>query len=270
MDELGRSLRAWRDRLSPAAVGLPEQPLRRAPGLRREELAQLAGVSIDYLSRLEQGRAVNPSPQVLEALARALRLSATEREHLFRAAGHVAVRRINRELTPGVQRVLDRFADVPVLVIDPAWTIVQRNAIAAALTGEPEETNVIVAHFLGGGSRVVRDEHELALLEREMVSDLHAALASYPDDPELVELIASLRAGSERFEALWQSQPPRPHSAARKTFDHPEVGLVTLDCDRLSVEGSDLRLIVHTAEPDSPAAAALLSLAAAVRGWVPS
>src|SRR3954462_7056081 len=114
MDELGACLRTWRDRLDPAAAGLNGSRRRRAPGLRREEVAMLAGLSVDYLSRLEQGRASHPSPSVLEPLARTLRLTAAEREHLFRVAGQSLPHhsRIDRHVTPSVQRVLDRLADV--------------------------------------------------------------------------------------------------------------------------------------------------------------
>jgi transcriptional regulator with XRE-family HTH domain len=137
VDELADCLRHWRDRLDPAELGLPAGR-RRAPGLRREEVARLAGVSVDYLSRLEQGRAANPSPSVLAALARTLRLTHEERAHLFRVAGHVETeaRRIDRHITPGVQRILDRLADVPVMVVDAAWEIVALNPLATALLGD--------------------------------------------------------------------------------------------------------------------------------------
>src|SRR3954469_1086861 len=120
-DELAGCLRTWRDRLAPEDVGLPAGGRRRAPGLRREEVAQLAGLSLDYLARLEQGRASNPSPSVLAPLARALRLTAGEADPRCRVAGQAPpAGRISRPLTPGVQRVLDRLTDVPVVVFDAA------------------------------------------------------------------------------------------------------------------------------------------------------
>ena len=136
-DELAACLRTWRDRLTPAEVGLPAGGRRRAPGLRREELAQLAGLSVDYLARLEQGRASHPSPSVLAPLARALRLTDDEREHLFRVAGQAEplAGTINRHVTPSVQRVIDRLSDVPVMVIDAAYELVAANPLAVALTG---------------------------------------------------------------------------------------------------------------------------------------
>src|SRR3954468_2745558 len=136
--ELGACLRSWRDRLGPADAGLPAGRQRRVPGLRREEVAALAGVSVDYLTRLEQGRAASPSPSVLEALARALRLSDDERAHLFRLSGHAEPRAgvMDRHLTPSLQRLLDRLTDLPTMVVDIAGGIVATNALAAALVGD--------------------------------------------------------------------------------------------------------------------------------------
>lgn len=262
--DLATSLRSWRERLAPEEVGLPLQARRRAPGLRREEVAMLAGVSVGYLTRLEQGRARHPSSHVLTALGRALRLSDEEQDHLLRVAGHAAAfsGRMRRHLTPGVQRMLDRLSDVPVVVLDAAWDIVAVNDLAAALTGDESagrgiERNVLWRHFTGAPTRVVRSTHEDMGLEVDAVADLHAALGRYPEDPVLLERIEQLRAVSPRFEELWAARPTAQHTAARKTFEHPEVGRLTLDCDTLSVQGTDLRLIIYTAPPGSPDAEAL-------------
>jgi transcriptional regulator with XRE-family HTH domain len=267
--ELAACLRSWRDRVAPAEVGVPVGALRRAPGLRREEVAQLAGVSVDYLSRLEQGRASNPSASVLGALARALRLSDAERAHLFRLAGHAEPDRgrIGRHLTPGAQRVLDRLADVPVVVLDAAWQIVAVNALAAALIGDPSglparERNIVWRHFTGLPSRFVRTPQEDARLEVEAVADLHEALGRHPDDDELRALIDDLRRVSPRFAELWEQRPVARRVASRKTIDHPEVGRITLDCDVLTVGGSELRLIVYSAAPGSDDAGRLALLGA--------
>jgi transcriptional regulator with XRE-family HTH domain len=268
VDELAQCLRTWRDRVQPADVGLPHQALRRTPGLRRQELAQLAGLSVDYLTRLEQGRSANPSPQVLGALARALRLSAAEHAHLFRVAGQApsGSGRMDRHLTPSIQRVLDRLIDVPVMVTDAAWTVVARNELASALLGDPSELrgrerNILWRYFTQSApGRVVRDQGSVAAFEAEAVADLHEALGRYPADPELRSLIDDLRRASERFEELWQSRPVAPRASSRKTFEHPEVGRLTLDCDVLSVVGSDLRLVVYSAAPGSPDAEALALL----------
>jgi transcriptional regulator with XRE-family HTH domain len=266
-DELAGCLRSWRDRLSPAEVGLPAGGHRRAPGLRREEVAQLAGLSVDYLARLEQGRASNPSPSVLAPLARALRLSDEERDHLFRVAGHAepAAGSISRHVTPGVQRVLDRLADVPVAVVDASWQLIAANRLATALMGDlsgepPRMRNILWRHFTGAPSRVVRVPDEDDAMEAEAVADLRDALGRYPDDEPLRELVDDLRRISPRFAELWEQRSVGRRSASRKTFLHPEVGSLTLDCDVLTVRGSDLRLVVYTAPPGSPDADALAVL----------
>jgi DNA-binding XRE family transcriptional regulator len=263
-DDLSGCLRSWRDRLAPAAVGLPTQALRRAPGLRREELAQLAGLSVDYLTRLEQGRARHPSLQVLTSLARALRLDDQERDHLFRLAGQAPPEpgRITQHLTPGVLHLLDRLGDVPVTVVDAAWEVIAWNALSAALVGEPSpragrERNILWRHFTGGRGRVVRDAEETRAFEADAVADLHAALGRYPDDPKLRSLIADLREASERFATLWETRPVAVLGSSAKTFEHPEVGRITLDCDVLRAQGTDVRIIVHTPRPGSPDADAL-------------
>jgi transcriptional regulator with XRE-family HTH domain len=265
MDELAACLRQWRDRLDPAEVGLAAGR-RRAPGLRREEVAQLAGVSVDYLARLEQGRASNPSPSVLAALARTLRLTREERAHLFRVAGHAepGAGHIDRHLTPGVQRILDRLADVPVMVVDAAWEIVALNALATALLGDlaAGERNLLRRHFTGGDSRLVRSAAEDAAHEEEAVADLREAAGRYPQDERLRTLIEDLSVASPRFAELWDRPAVATRAASRKTFAHPEVGLVTLDCDVLTVQDSDLRLVVYTAAPGSPDASALALLGA--------
>jgi transcriptional regulator with XRE-family HTH domain len=135
--EFGRTVRRWRDRVAPETVGVPVGRRRRATGLRREELAALAGISADYLTRLEQGRAIAPSAQVVEALARALRLSDTERDLLYQLAGHAAPGPgiVSSRLTPSVQRLLDRLAHTPVVVYDATWTLVLANAPYDALMG---------------------------------------------------------------------------------------------------------------------------------------
>jgi transcriptional regulator with XRE-family HTH domain len=262
VDELAGCLRAWRDRLQPQDVGLPAGAQRRAPGLRREEVAMLAGVSVDYLSRLEQGRAQHPSPSVLEPLARTLRLTDAEREHLFRVAGHQPTGRIDRHVTPSVQRVLDRLADVPVVVLDAAWNVVAWTPPAAALHGDyssrhGRERNVAWQFFSGAPGRIVRDTDEDAAMESDAVADLRDALGRYPDDPELRALIEDLRRTSERFDDAWRRRPVAQRTSSRKTIDHPQVGRLTLDCDVLTVAGSGLRLVVYTAQPGSPDESAL-------------
>jgi transcriptional regulator with XRE-family HTH domain len=259
--ELGAALRGWRDRVSPADAGLPAGRARRAPGLRREELALLAGMSADYITRLEQGRATAPSAQVLGALSRALRLSREEQDHLFRLAGQAPPRsgQISGQLTPSVQRLLDQLTGVPVGVNDAAWNLIAWNPLWAALTGDPSgktgrDRNVLWGYFTGRHARVVRTAEETARFEESSVADLRSATARYPDDQDLRRLVADLRAASPRFEELWDSRVVGTHRDSHKTFDHPDVGLVTVDCDVLTVDGSDLRIIAYTAPPGSEAA----------------
>jgi transcriptional regulator with XRE-family HTH domain len=255
VDDLAASLRAWRDRLSPAEA----DARRRAPGLRRQEVADLAGLSVGYLTRLEQGRATHPSPLVLSALARALRLTTDEREHLFRLAGHAppSADRMNRHVTPSVRRLLDRLHDLPVLVYDAAWEIVEMNPLGAALLGEPEDRNIARGHFTGDQSRVVWTEKEGSNFEAGIVSDLRVASARFPADERLASLIEELRRDSPRFAELWDERPAAVHTTARKTLVHPQAGRLTLDCDVLLVHGTDLRIIVYSAPPGSADADAL-------------
>jgi transcriptional regulator with XRE-family HTH domain len=256
-NELGHSIRAWRDRLDPGAAGLSAGARRRAPGLRREELASLAGLSVDYLARLEQGRATNPSPQVLAALARALRLSDEERGHLYLVAGQAppGSGTIDRHLTPGVQRMLDRLEEMAVTVYDATWELVAWNPLGAALLGDLEaldgrERNLVWREFIGTPhSRFHRGGEETTRFRRELLSDLHAALGVYPEDERLATLVADLRAGSEEFEELWAHGSIAVRTASRKVVEHPEVGPILVDCDVLTVRASDLRLIVYSAAP---------------------
>ncbi|MEU7467527.1 helix-turn-helix transcriptional regulator [Streptomyces sp. NPDC044984] len=257
-EELARCLRGWRDRLTPATVGLPTGGRRRAPGLRRAEVALLAGLSVDYLARLEQGRAGNPSPSVVESLSRALRLSDDENAYLFRLAGHAdpRVNGISRHLAPGVRRLLDRMTDTPVLVLDAAWQVVAANPLLIALLGEvsagpARDQNLLWRHFTGVPSRVVATAEQDAAFESAATADLRAAAGRHPDDPLLRDLIADLRRTSPRFETLWQARVVARHASTRKTIHHPEVGPLTLDCDVLTVEGSDLRVVLYTAVPGS-------------------
>ncbi|MFD3504024.1 helix-turn-helix transcriptional regulator [Streptomyces sp. NPDC058676] len=254
--ELGHALRRWRDRVSPQTAGLPTGGRRRAAGLRREELGLLAGISVDYVTRLEQGRASHPSGQVVEALGRALRLTGDERAYLFRLAGLVppGPETVPAHITPSVQRLLDRLVDTPVGVSDAAWTLLLANPMYAALMGDPSERrgferNGVWRNFTGASTRVRHTPEEMRAFEAAMVSELRATAQRYPEDPQLRCLIAQLRADSERFAELWEAGVVGRLEGSRKTIEHPQVGVVRLDCDVLSVAGSDLRVIVYTARP---------------------
>lgn len=266
--ELAGSLRTWRDRVSPADAGLSTGPRRRVPGLRRQEVAELAGLSVEYLARLEQGRAGQPSDAVLASLARVLRLSDQERAHLFRLAGQAEPLsgQIKRHVTPSVQRILDRLTDTPVTVVDASWQCVLSNAMGYALTGDTtrlphREQNLAWTTFMNTPTRYVRTDEEERLLRLEVVADLREAWVRYPQDAMLRELIADLRSVSPAFESLWEQRiPPQPTPVTR-TFLHPDLGTITLECDILTVRDSDLRLLVYTAAPGSEAASRLDLLA---------
>ena len=257
--EFGQAVRRWRDRASPEAAGLPAGGHRRAAGLRREELALLAGISVDYITRLEQGRATSPSAQVVEALARALRLAPDERAHLFRLAGLMppGPETVPGYITPSVQRLLDRLTGTPVAVYDATWTLLVANPPYAALMGDPSgwrghERNGVWRNLVGPASRVRQTPEERQALQQALVADLRAAAGRYPADQRLRALITDLRANSARFAELWDSGAVGRQQAARKTVDHPQVGPLTLDCDVLTVAGSDLHIMIYTAEPGTP------------------
>jgi transcriptional regulator with XRE-family HTH domain len=256
--EFGRMLRRWRDRVPPEAVGVPVGRRRRASGLRREELAGLAGISADYLTRLEQGRATGPSAQVVEALARALRLSDTERDLAYRLAGHAApgFDVVPSRVTASVQRLLDRLAHTPVVVYDATWTLVTANAPYDALMGATTswrglERNAIWRNLAGPPGRVVHTPQEQAEHEARLVTDLRLTASRYPADRALRRLVAQLAEACPRFTGLWESEelPPLPDPSKHKVIDHPSVGRIALDCDTLIVALDDLRITVYTAEP---------------------
>ncbi|MBF8191032.1 helix-turn-helix domain-containing protein [Nonomuraea sp. K274] len=252
-------LRAWRDRLSPADAGLPAMPGRRAPGLRREELAQLAGLSVDYVLRLEQSRAKNPSPQVVGALARALQLSRAERDQLYRSAGLLPPQdgTVSTHVPPGIQRLAARLGDVPIGVFTAGWTLVWWNAMWSALHSDPSvlptaERNLARALFgsgaVHGSMFAVQAERGQDAFAASIVADLKDAVSRYPADAELDRLVRELRAMSDDFAHHWATQTAAAqHTTDRKTIHHPEVGDILLDCDILLVPGADLRMVTYTA-----------------------
>ncbi|MFG1926461.1 helix-turn-helix domain-containing protein [Cryptosporangium sp. NPDC048952] len=258
MTELGTALRAWRESVGPESVGLPRGGDRRVPGLRREELALMAGVSFDYLVQLEQGRATNPSTQVLQALARVLRLNDVDREALYRLAGLMVPPSgsVPREVPPGVQRMIDRMSDTPVAVFTAAWDVVQWNPLWGELFGEGLAPNMVWGHFAGevpaGASEIERDAAHTDAFERMMVSDLRRAAERYPDDRAVTELIGGLRETNPRFAELWTRYETLPLGGSRKTVVHPELGPITLDCDILAIERADLHIVLNWAAPGTP------------------
>ncbi|WP_370639703.1 helix-turn-helix transcriptional regulator [Allobranchiibius sp. GilTou73] len=267
VDEFAEVLRAWRDRIGPSEVGLPAGAGRRAPGLRREELATLAGVSVEYLVRLEQGRARHPSPQVIGALARALRLTDGERDHLYRVSGAAvpSQRLVSQHIAPGVQRLLDRLGDVPIGVHSAAWDLLWWNPLWAALTGDPSglrgvDRNVAWHHFSHAPGVIAFDDQHAEEFSDDLAADLREAAGRYPDDPALAALIARLRAECPDFERRWSRAHVARHRSSTKTATCTPVGPIEIDCDVLTVPGSDLRIVVYTAVPGSQDASKLALL----------
>lgn len=257
--EFGLAVRRWRDGVAPETVGVPFGSRRRAKGLRREELAGLTGISVDYLTRLEQGRATSPSAQVVEALARALRLGDDDRVQLFTLAGLAAPGpgTVPTRITPSVQRLLDRLASTPVAVFDAAWNLLVANTPYDAVMGETSisrglERNGVWRNLSGALTRVIHTPDEQQDLHAGLVADLRMTAARYPADPGLKRLITELRALPE-FVELWENVATTSDrdQSRHKIIDHPEVGRITLDCDTLMVARDDLRIMVYTAEPGS-------------------
>lgn len=263
--ELATVLRTARSRITPVEAGLAAGTRRQVPGLRREEVALLAGVSVDYVVRLEQGRGPKPSTQVLGALARALRMTELDRDLMFRLAGAEPPQagRIPMVIRPSVLRLLDRMADLPALVLSAKSDILAWNPLAAALFGDFSEhpvhqRNVMWQRFLGDGlSRLVLTPEQEAANAAACVGCLRAVRARYPDDPGLARLLAELRSGSPRFEELWQAGRSSELHSAVKTIDHPEVGRMTFDCDALLVPDADQTVVVYSAAPGTDSASAL-------------
>lgn len=261
--DLGATLRAWRDRISPAAAGLPSGRARRARGLRREELAELTGISVDYVVRLEQGRSTTPSAQVLAALARALQLTNRERDHLYRLARLVppADGEISHHIPPGVHRVLSRLGDAAVAVFAADWQLIWWNRGWAALLGDPSSTSPVLRNFARDSFPIHGDAPRLSqwpvtsltgdAVEAAIVSDLRRATGRFPNDNRLINLIQLLRTGNQRFAELWASGAVRAHREDRKIIEHPAVGSITVDCDVMTDGDAELKIVILTAAPDT-------------------
>ena len=259
--QIGPTLRAWRDRLSPVAAGLPLGNGRRASGLRREELSDLAGISVDYLVRLEQGRAENPSASVVGALAAALRLTDEERDHLYRLArlAPPAEAEISDELPPGVQRILNRLGDTPVAVFAADWQLIWWNHGWTALHGDPTLAPPKFRNFARNKFSTDISAPRLSLwpvsssapemVERAIVSDLRRATGRFPNSRRLSELIEELTTSSALFAALWASGHVGAHREDHKVVEHPAVGPITVDCDVMSDGDAELKIVITTVAP---------------------
>lgn len=216
----------------------------------------LAGISVDYVIRLEQGRADRPSEQVVTAIARTLQLTADERDQLFIAAGLPVPlpTQVPTRVPASVQRLIARLGDVAIGVFSADWTLLTANDAFTALHGPFEdgrERNLLWRHFVLGSSRLVPNAATTDRFERAMVSDLRTATILYPKDGTLRHLVRELSASSAAFAKRWSTVEAAHHRTEHKLLDHPAVGRIALDCDVLTVEGSGLHIVTQTAEPGS-------------------
>ncbi|MEU9311894.1 helix-turn-helix transcriptional regulator [Streptomyces sp. NPDC048256] len=278
--QLADFLRGRRERITPADVGLPAGSRRRTPGLRREEVAQLAFISTEYYTRLEQARAPHPSREVLAQIARALRLSDAERDHLHHLAGTPPgpPPGPSREVRQSIVDLLHRLPQAAAIVLSATYEVIAWNDLAAALLEDfsalpRRDRNLVRRAFLEpwrGGTRLysVSDADEFA---RTAAQHLRGAAGRYPGDPELTALIDELLTGSAEFAELWAAHEVTARPALCKTFDHPLVGLVTVNCDVLDITDRDQRVVIYTAAPGSPSEEALrlLSVVGTQRMHVP-
>lgn len=256
---LGQALRAWRDRLSPHAAGLPHRQVRRTAGLRREELAELAGLSVEYVVRLEQGRARAPSRQVIVGLARALQLSDAERDHLHWLAGLAppAEGGLSERIPSGVSRVLGRVGDAAAAVFAADWRLVWWNSAWASLLGDPTSVPVPLRNFALDTFPIDETGPRLyqwpvtplsgSTAEAAVVADLRRATGRLAGNGRLLDLITALNAGSPAFAALWASGDVGRHRSSRKIVHHPSAGDTTVDCDVLVDGDTDLKIVLLTA-----------------------
>ncbi|MFE3737001.1 helix-turn-helix domain-containing protein [Streptomyces sp. NPDC059134] len=265
-NELGSFLRANRARTEPTDVGLPAGGgSRRVKGLRREEVAVLAGVSADYYARLEQGRERNPSPQVIDAVGRAMRLTPDARTHLFRLAGlHPALTpAAGRDLVhPSLLQLLDAFPAAAAYVLSPAFDVLAKNAVAGALLapfdGTPNMVRVLFQH-----PRAREVFVEWPVVARATVHALRLHAGRFPDDPDISELVSELSTTSAEFRSLWQDNQVENMTRAYKVFVLPETGRIELTYQTFDVhDAPGQQLLVGIPEPGSTGAAAIEALVA--------
>ncbi len=258
--QLADFLRTRRERLRPADVGLVDGLRRRTPGLRREEVAALAGMSTDYYSRLEQARGPHPSTQLLSALARALRLDRDERDHLFYLAGQTppAGRGGADAVSPGMLRVLSMLTDDPAFVVSGTGQLLVQNEMSRLLHGDHAVTSGRDANFVWRW--FTRPEHRLRFPAEEHdrhsrthVADLRATAARRRGDPDVQQLVAELLTASEEFRRLWDSHEVAVRRRDEKVILHPEVGRLDLLCEKLASLDADQTLVMLFPRPGTDA-----------------
>jgi transcriptional regulator with XRE-family HTH domain len=261
--ELGRFLRARRAEITPEEAGIKAGPgLRRTPGLRREELATLAGVSIDYYARLERGRENHPSPAVLDALARALRLGETEHRHLhdlgLRASRRPSANQSapSRTVDPGTGLLLEQLRPFPARVLSRTLDLLASNpgglrTLAGIERWPVRQRNIARYVFLHPVARELFPHWEA--VTRGCVARLRALAGTDPDAPDLAELVDELLLKSTEFTQLWESYDVNAFAQGSKTLQHPEVGRLTLRYQSMLIEGTPgYRLVTYYALPGTP------------------
>jgi transcriptional regulator with XRE-family HTH domain len=270
--DLAAFLRARRARLTPRDAGLPETGRRRTPGLRRQEVAQLAGMSVDYYIRLEQGRGPRPSRQVLSALARALLLNGDEREYLFLTAGESPPQpaRPGREITPGIRHLLDGMPATPAYVVDAAYNILAWNQLAVPFignhAGRETDRNMIRWMFGRPSTDAIWTDADSLRFTRSTVADLRASYARYPGDQEIESLVGEMLALSPLFAEMWSAYDVEVRGPMLKRIGHPRLGLLEFECQVLHIAETGQRIIVYCAAPGSATESAFIALAAQPAG----
>ena len=261
--ELGSYLASRRARVRPADVGLPAGSRRRVPGLRRDEVARLAGASVEYYTELEQGTAQPPSPQVLAALARALRLGGDERDHLFLLAGHAPPSAGGTtHVQPAVLALLELLGTTPARVTTDLDVTLAQNDMAAALLGDGGPRTWPAASFVhrwftDPAARGIYPAEDHPRHSRELAADLRAAVARRGRDAEAEDLVSRLRAASDEFRELWDGGDVAVRRGVRERIVHPSLGVVELDCRRVVSDDGRQRLLFFTAPSGSHAAGQL-------------
>ncbi|ORM33391.1 helix-turn-helix transcriptional regulator [Williamsia sp. 1135] len=258
--ELADFLRRRRAALVPRDVGLPEGVRRRTPGLRRDEVASLAGMSTDYYTRLEQSRGPHPSTQIVASMARALRLTDDERDHLYLLSGHAPPPRIGGDshVGPGLLHLLDKLDDIPACVVSDLGETLAQNRMHVLMVGDQSTvTGFDRFHtwrwFTDPETRTRFNSEDWARMSRKHVSDLRALSAKRGGDVVVAELVGALQSASDEFVELWSEHHVATWTSALKRFIHPEVGEIALLCETLVTQKEDQHLLVYFPQPGTEA-----------------
>lgn len=262
---LGEFLRARREAVPRAEVGMPPVPRMRTSGLRREEVAVLSGVSVTWYTWLEQGRDINPSKQVLDAVAGALRLSPAERDYVLALGGYVSNPTASGGPTPPhIQRFLDALAGYPAFAIGPAWTIAAWNAAYAALyphiaDTDADDRNLLWLVFMDPAIRELLPDWETD--SRRFLAEFRAEAGSRVGEPSYTQLIERLRDGSEHFRTEWQASSVERFASRERRFFHPAVGELLLEHHQLTpADAPEIQIVAYLPVPGSGAAERLAEL----------